>query len=411
MSGLNLGVIGMENLYKELQHLIGSSLLLQLALIVAVTKLSGVLSTKLNQPTVFGKLLAGIIIGPSLLGLIEPNEFIKGLAEIGVIVLMFLAGLETDIEEFKKVGVGATVSAVGGIVLPMLIGAMYALQSGYKPLIALFIGTVLTATSVSISAQTLRELGKLQSPVGMTILGAAVIDDVLGIVVLTLVLGLAGAGGGFAAVAIVIAKMIAFFVFSLTLGKIIVRPLLRWASDLPVTESLAAAALIFGLVMAFLSEESGVANITGSYIAGLLIGMTDYKKKVTRQMETVGFTFLVPVFFVSIGLVAQVKSIGGNWVFVLVITLIAVLTKVVGCGLGAKATGFDFRDSLSIGAGMISRGEIALIIASIGLTRNLIEQPLYTAMVTMVLVSTIVTPPLLKLTLKKDSGTKSSLNA
>lgn len=411
MSGLNLEVAGVENLYKEIQHLIGSSLLLQLALIVAATKLAGVLSAKLNQPTVFGKLLAGIIIGPSLLGLIEPNEVIKGLAEIGVIVLMFLAGLETDLEEFKKVGVGATVSAVGGVLLPMLFGALYALQSGYSFLIALFIGIVLTATSVSISAQTLRELGRLQSPVGMTILGAAVIDDVLGIVVLTLVLGLAGAGGGFTAVAIVIVKMIAFFVLSLTLGKIIVRPLLRWASDLPVTESLAAAALVFGLIMAFLAEASGVANITGAYIAGLLIGLTDFKKKVTRQMETVGFTFLVPVFFVSIGLVAQVKSIGSGWVFLVVLTLIAIFTKVIGCGLGAKITGFDFHDSLAIGTGMISRGEIALIIASIGLTRSLIDQPLYTAIVAVVLVSTIVTPPLLKLTLKKDSGANSSINA
>ncbi|TLM78894.1 MAG: cation:proton antiporter, partial [Actinobacteria bacterium] len=234
--------------------------------------------------------------------------------------------------------------------------------------------------------------------------------DVLGIVVLTLVLGLAGAGGGVAAVAVVIVKMAVFFVLSFTLGKIIARPLLRWASDLPVTESLAAAALIFGLVLAFLAEESGVANITGSYIAGLLIGMTKYKKQVTRQIETVGFTFLVPVFFVSIGLVAQVKSIGGSWIFVVILTLIAVFTKIIGCGLGAKISGFDFHDSLAIGTGMISRGEIALIIASIGLTRNLIDQPLYTAMVTMVLVSTIVTPPLLKLTLKKEPARQPGLN-
>jgi Kef-type K+ transport system membrane component KefB len=420
----------MDNLYRELQHLISSSLLLQLALIVAATKLSGVISNKLDQPTVFGKLLIGIIIGPSLLGLIQPNEFIRGLAEVGVIVLMFLAGLETDVEEFKKVGYGATVSAVGGVLLPMGIGAWYAWQTGSSILVALFVGTVLTATSVSISAQTLRELGRLQSPVGMTILGAAVIDDVLGIVVLTLVLGIAGesaaagavgdtaagvavgaaAGGEFVATAIVIVKMAVFFVLSFTLGKKIIRPLLRWADKQPVTESLAAAALFFGLILAFLAEESGVANITGSYIAGLLIGMTKYKKQVTRQIETVGFTFLVPVFFVSIGLVAQVQSLGGSLQFVVILTLIAVFTKIVGCGLGAKISGFDFRDSLAIGTGMISRGEIALIIASIGLTRKLIDQPMYTAIVAMVLVSTIVTPPLLKLALRKGPEPRAGTN-
>ncbi len=399
----------MVSLYQELQHQINSSMLLQLALIIAATKLSGVLSAKLNQPTVFGKLLIGIIIGPSLLGLLQPGELIKALAEIGVIILMFLAGLETDVAEFKKAGYGSTVAALGGVILPMGIGTLFVWQTGAPLLVALFIGTVLTATSVSISAQTLRELGRLQSPIGMTILGAAVIDDVLGIVVLTLVLGLAaGTSGGIAAVGIVIAKMVAFFLISLMVGKRIIRPLLTWTAKLPVTESLAAAALVFAFMLAFLAEESGVANITGSYIAGLLIGMTEFREQVTRRIEAVGYSFLVPVFFISIGLVAQVKSLGAGWTFVVVLTLIAVFTKIIGCGVGAKVAGFNFRDSLAIGTGMVSRGEIALIIASIGLARQLIDQPLYTAIVTMVLVSTIVTPPLLKLALPKKAAASSA---
>ncbi|ADG83735.1 cation:proton antiporter [Thermincola potens] len=382
--------------YHELQRAVSESILLQLVIVLTATKLFGTISKRLNQPTVFGKLLAGLIIGPSLLGILQPTEIIKELAEVGVIVLMFLAGLETDVEEFRKAGFASTLTAVGGVILPLLAGLGIGLATGHNLFISLFIGTLLTATSVSISATTLRELGRLQTPVGLTILGAAVIDDILGIVVLTLVLGLAGAGSGIGAVGILIGKMVIFFVVALVIGKKLIPPILKFADKMPVNHGLTTAGLVLAFVFAYVAELSGVANITGAYIAGVLIGMTKFGHQVTEHTETVGFTTVIPVFFVSIGLLAQVNSLQGGILFVTAITLIAILTKILGCGVGARIAGFNNRDSLAIGAGMISRGEIALIIATIGLNRNLINDSLFTASVVMVLITTIITPPLLK---------------
>ncbi|HWI55146.1 MAG TPA: cation:proton antiporter [Desulfobacteria bacterium] len=383
--------------YASLKAVINGNLLLQLVIIIAAVKLAGGISDKLNQPTVFGKLLVGIIIGPSLLGLVHETETLKLLSELGVIVLMFLAGLETDVSEFKKAGPAATLTAIGGVILPMAAGAIYSAAAGYQGFIPLFIGTVLTATSVSISAQTLKELGKLKTQFGMTILGAAVIDDVLGIIVLTLVLGLTGTGGGgLYGVTWVIIKMGLFFLLSIFLGTSLIPRFLKWMKRMPVSHGLTAAALIIVFLFAFAAEVSGVANITGAYIAGIIMGITKYREEIIEKSEALGYPFLIPVFFVGIGLSAKVDAVSGGLVFIVILSLIAVLTKVIGCGAGAKISGFSWEKSLVIGTGMISRGEIALIIATIGLNRNLIDSSLYTALVIMVLVSTVATPPLLK---------------
>lgn len=383
--------------FSHITKFTNENLLIQLVIIITSVKLAGVLSDKLKQPTVFGKLLVGVIIGPSLLGLLHETETLKLLSELGVIILMFLAGLETDVDEFRKAGFAATLTAIGGVILPMAAGSLYSLSAGYSGFIPLFIGTVLTATSVSISAQTLRELGKLKSKVGMTILGAAVIDDVLGIVVLTLVLGLAGAGGGgAAAITWVIAKMGLFFFLSIFIGKIIIPPLLKWFHHTPVTQGITSAALVLVFLFAFAAEKSGVAGITGAYIAGIIMGTTKYKEEITERAEALGYPFLIPVFFVGIGLSAEIKTLTGGILFTVILSIIAVLTKIVGCGAGAKISGLSWKKSLIVGTGMISRGEIALIIASLGLSKNLIDSSLYTSLVVMVLVSTVATPPLLK---------------
>lgn len=390
---------------EGIRHFTNENILIQLAVIILSVKLAGTLSERIGQPTVFGKLLIGILIGPSFLGLVEETETLKILGELGVIMLMFLAGLETDLEEFKKAGVASSLTAVGGVALPMIAGAVYSSMAGYQGFIPLFIGTVLTATSVSISAQTLKELGQLSSREGMTILGAAVIDDVLGIVVLTVVLGLAGAGGGFGAVAWVILKMVVFFVASIFLGRILIPPVLAKMEKAPVSHGLTAAALIFVFLFSFAAEKSGVANITGAYIAGILMGTTVFKDEIIEKSEALGYSFLIPVFFVGIGLSAKVNAITGGIAFVVILSLIAVLTKIIGCGLGAKIAGFGWARSLMVGTGMISRGEIALIIASIGLSRKIIDASLYTAIVIMVLVTTLVTPPLLKIVSQRACGT------
>lgn len=383
--------------FSHIREFTNENLLIQLVIIITSVKLAGILSDKLHQPTVFGKLLVGVIIGPSLLGLLHETETLKLLSELGVILLMFLAGLETDVDEFRKAGFAATLTAIGGVILPMAAGSLYSLSAGYSGFIPLFIGTVLTATSVSISAQTLRELGKLKSKVGMTILGAAVIDDVLGIVVLTLVLGLAGAGGGgAAAITWVIVKMGLFFFLSIFIGKIIIPVLLKWFHRTPVTQGITSAALILVFLFSFAAEKSGVAGITGAYIAGIIMGTTKYKEEITEKAEALGYPFLIPVFFVGIGLSAEIKTLTGGILFTVILSIIAVLTKILGCGAGAKISGLGWKKSLIVGTGMISRGEIALIIASLGLSKNLIDSSLYTSLVAMVLVSTVATPPLLK---------------
>lgn len=391
---------------SSLREIINESILLQLGIIIASVKLAGAISDKLNQPTVFGKLLVGIIIGPSLLGLIHETETLKLLAELGVIVLMFLAGLETDVDEFKKAGFAATLTAVGGVILPMAGGTLYSMAAGYKGFVPLFIGTVLTATSVSISAQTLKELGWLKSKVGMTILGAAVIDDVLGIVVLTLVLGLAGTGGGAAGVTWLIVKMGLFFLLSVFVGKTFIPGILQWMHRMPVAHGLTAAALVVVFLFAFAAEKSGVANITGAYIAGIIMGTTKFRDEIAEKSEALGYTFLIPVFFVGIGLSAKVDAVTGGVAFIVILSLIAILTKVLGCGAGAKISGFGWKKSLVIGTGMVSRGEIALIIATIGLNQHLIDSSLYTALVIMVLASTVVTPPLLKAVIQWSDSKK-----
>jgi len=397
-------------LVESFREVTNESLLIQLVIIISSVKLAGALSDRLGQPTVFGKLLVGIIIGPSLLGLVRGTETITLLAELGVIILMFLAGLETNVEEFKKAGFASTLTALGGVALPMVAGALYAMAVGYKGYIPLFIGTVLTATSVSISAQTLRELGKLRSKMGMTILGAAVIDDVLGIVVLTFVLGLAGAGagagdgGGAAQMTMVIIKMALFFILSVYLGKMVIQPVLKKVRRFPVAQGLISGALVIVFLYSFVAEASGVANITGAYIAGILMGTTKYRDEIVSRAETIGYSFLIPVFFAHIGLQAEVKGIGGGIAFIVIISLIAILTKVLGCGAGAKISGFGWKKSAVIGAGMISRGEIALIIAAIGLNNKIVDSELYTTLIIMVLVTTIVTPPLLKALIHWSEG-------
>lgn len=397
----------------SIREFTNESFLIQLAIIIASVKLIGSLSDKLGQPTVFGKLLIGIIIGPSFLGLVHETETLKLLSEIGVIILMFLAGLETDVDEFKKAGFAATLTALGGVILPMAAGSLYSMASGHQGFVPLFIGTVLTATSVSISAQTLKELGRLRSKVGMTILGAAVIDDVLGIIVLTLVLGLAGTGGsaGAAAVTWVIIKMGLFFLISVFLGKLVIPVFLQWLHKMPVAQGLTAAALVIVFLFAFAAEKSGVANITGAYIAGIIMGTTKFKDEITEKSEALGYSFLIPVFFVGIGLSAKVDAVTGGLVFIIVLSLIAILTKILGCGAGAKLSGFGWKKSLVVGTGMVSRGEIALIIASIGLSKNLIDSSLYTALVIMVLASTVVTPPMLKAVINWSDNTKKHVPA
>ena len=386
----------------------GYFFLFELALIVLAVKILGHWSVRLGQPSVFGKLLAGIILGPSLLNLIHPSPLIAELAEVGVILLMFLAGIETDIQEFRKSALASTFVAFGGVIVPFFGGMLTASMFGYEIATAVFVGALLVATSVSISVQTLKELGRLKSKEGVTILGAAVLDDVLGVITLSAVLGFTAGGvdGGTGAGAIltVLIKIVVFFAIAVLLGYFALPKVMAWFKNLNVTQTVLSVGIVSALLFAYLGELFGVAGIVGAYVCGLMLSLTPFREELTHRVEAFSYPFFVPMFFFNIGLVAnfQEMSTGIIW-FSLVLSFVAVITKIIGCGIGAKLSKFTTRDSVGIGVGMVARGEVGLIIAMIGIEGGLIDNDLFGAAVIVVLVTTLVTPPLLKLALPKRS--------
>ena len=327
---------------------------------------------------------------------------IRDFAEVGVILLMFVAGLETDLAEMRRVGKVAFWAAFGGVVLPMAGGIAVAILFGL-PLYweGIFIGTILTATSVSISAQTLMEIGALRSREGATILGAAVIDDVMGIVVLSFVVAFARASSGgvdAVQVGLVIARMAAYFAVAIAAGRVLA-PVLRWASRLPVTQAVLSAALVVALLYAWAAEYAGgVAAITGAYVAGVLMAQTPFKRQIDAGIHPLTYSIFVPLFFIAIGLRANGRELGGSIAFTAALVLVAIAAKAIGCGVLARMLGFTSTESLRVGVGMISRGEVGLIVAGYGLANGLIGQQVFSASVVMVLATTMVTPPLLRWT-------------
>ena len=327
---------------------------------------------------------------------------VRDFADVGVILLMFVAGLETDLAEMRRVGKVAFWAAFGGVVLPMAGGIATAVLFGL-PLYweAIFIGTILTATSVSISAQTLMEIGALRTREGATILGAAVIDDVMGIIVLSFVVAFARASSGSAdlgEVALVVVRMAADFAVAIVAGRLL-GPVLSWVNRLPVTQAVLSAAVVIAFLYAWAAEEGGgVAAITGAYVAGVLLAQTRFKEQIVAGIHPLTYSIFVPIFFIGIGLQANGRELGDSIAFTLVLVVVAILTKALGCWLGARMLGFNTAESVRVGAGMISRGEVGLIIAGYGLANGLIDQPVFSAAVVMVLVTTMITPPLLKLT-------------
>ncbi|MEH6937321.1 cation:proton antiporter [Bacillus sp. JJ664] len=373
-------------------------LIFQLAIILIASKIAGDVSVRLKQPSVLGKLLIGIVLGPTVLGLIEDTEVLKEISNIGVILLMFIAGLETDLDEFKRTGKASAAVGVGGILVPFALGYLTGIYMNLSPIQASFLGLLLSATSVSISVQVLKEMDQLKSREGATILGAAVIDDILVILALAFLMSLAG---GDVNLTKVILKKVLFFVFAIVVGWKFVPFFLRKFSSLRVTETVISSALIICFMYAYLAEYTGVAAIIGSYIAGVAISVTEFKHEVFEKVETISYSIFVPVFFTSIGVAVQFTGIMNHIGIIISLSLIAIFSKLIGSSLGAKVTGFSWRNSLGIGSAMVSRGEVALIIAAIGIENDLLNQDLFAVIVIVILVTTIVTPPMMKAFLNK----------
>lgn len=379
------------------------SYLLGLAIILLSTKLLGLLSRKISLPQVVGALVAGILIGPACLGIVRETSFFSTISEIGVILLMFGAGLETDLHELKKAGKASFVIALIGVIVPLLggFGLSYAFNIGEelpasKMLQYVFIGVVLTATSVSITVETLKELGKLSTSAGNAILGAAVIDDILGIIALTIITSISNPD---IKIGIVLLKILGFFVFSILAAVLFHFGFQKWSAK--VVKNLrrhSIICLVFCLLLSYCAETFfGVADITGAYVAGLAISGCEKAHYVDSRFNTLSYLLLSPVFFASVGLKVQIGNMNSTLIiFSVLLVLVAILTKVVGCGLGARFCRFSSRESLQIGVGMISRGEVALIVADKGKALGLMGDDLFGPVVIMVVVTTVITPIFLK---------------
>lgn len=392
----------------------GYHYLLDLALILLSTKVLGLFSQRFRMPQVVGALVAGLLLGPAALGIIEETDFLRATASLGVIVLMFTSGMETDLNELKRCGKSAFLIALAGVLLPLLGGFAVGHYFNDPTLLVnntpgpqgslllqnVFLGIILTATSVSITVETLRELGKLRGTAGSVILAAAIIDDVLGIVALTIVTSFSDHS---VHVGLVLLKILLFFVFAVVAGVGFARSYRWWTGKTEENRTQhAIVAFVFCLLMSYLAEEVfGVADITGAFVAGLVLANAttgERSRYLSDKFESVSFLYLSPVFFASIGLQVVLSAMNLHiLLFAVVLTIVAILTKILGCGLGARLCRYSPKESLQIGVGMISRGEVALIVATKGASLGLINPELFGPVIVVVVVTTIITPILLKL--------------
>ena len=369
--------------------------ILQIVLVLFATKLAGNFAARLGQPSVLGKIIVGIILGPALLGWVHDTELLTVFSQIGVLLLMFLAGLETDLQEMNRNKKAAILVALGGIILPIILGYAGAQYYGMSTGEAIFIGLLLSATSVSISVQALRELGWLNSKEGSTLLGAAVLDDI--VVVILIAIAMSFFAGSDTNIGLLIGKKVLFFAILIVLAKWFIPQFIKVFKKFKVTESILSAGLIICFGLSYFAEVLGIAGIIGAFFAGIAIAQTEFRKEIEHKVEPIAYGIFVPFFFVSIGIAVSFDGIGDQIGFIIVFSIIAVVSKFVGSGLGAKLAGFDTRSSMGVGAGMVSRGEVALILAAMGLEGGLLPGNYYTSVIIVIIVTTIVTPPLLKL--------------
>jgi Kef-type K+ transport system membrane component KefB len=402
-------------------------LAIALVIIITAAKAGGYLSYRIGQPSVLGELLAGVVLGPSVLNLLHFQYFsdehiaetIHYLGEIGVLLLMFVAGLELHLTDLLKSRKVAVLAGMLGVLFPMLFGAGLGKLFSTSMSEALFIGLILAATSVSISAQTLMELKVLRSRVGISLLGSAVFDDVLVVLGLSIFIALSSPqpGSGWANILLTILEMVLYLVIATSLGMFLLPTMSRTVKNLPISQALIAFTIVIVLLYGWTAEELGnMAAITGSFLAGLSFARTPVKERIESGILPLAYGLFVPVFFVNVGLAANVRELVGEnfWLF-LAMTVVAILSKVFGAGLGGELGGLKRREALQLGIGMMSRGEVGLIVASVGITQGVIPQNVFSSIVGVVVITTLLTPPMLRLSFSKhkpqepDKGEKPSL--
>ena len=373
-----------------------------LAIIIVFAKLFGLLARKLKAPQVAGEIVAGLVLGPCLLGWVEITPFISQMAEIGVILLMFCAGLETNIKDLIKTGPKALAIACSGVFVPLAGGTLlYMLFYGFSGFgtpeffKALFMGTIMTATSVSITVESLREMGVLKGEIGTCIINAAIIDDVIGMIVLTVVVGF---NDPTAKPLLVLRNTAIFFVLALIIGYAAYKVFKKVDQRYPHTRRITIAGLALCLALSFIAEKYfGIADITGAYVAGLILCNIHDSDYIARRLDINSYIMFGPIFFASIGLKTDIKEFNLSilW-FSLAFVAVALLTKIIGCGLMARLLGYPFKHAIKIGVGMMTRGEVALIVSQKGLAVGLLNPVYFTSVILLIIISSILTPVILK---------------
>lgn len=378
-------------------------ILLDLAVIIVFAKVFGIVARYLKAPQVVGQIVAGLVIGPCALGLVDQSEFLIQMAEIGVILLMFSAGLETNLRDLMKTGLKALAIACAGVLVPLVGGTLlYMGMYGTSPLgsigfyKAVFIGVIMTATSVSITVQTLKDMGKLKGELGTTILSAAIIDDVIGIVVLTFVIGMTGSSTNPTQV---IVNTALFFILAVGVGVVIYVIFKKYDTSHPHTRRIPILGLALCFAMAYVAEEYfGIADITGAYVAGIILCSLKDSDYIAEKMDINSYMLFGPVFFASIGLKTDISGFSKSLiVFCIGFVIVALITKIIGCGLMSRILGFKGTSAIIVGVGMMTRGEVALIVAQKGLSAKLISSEYFTAVILLIVISSVITPILLKL--------------
>ena len=378
-----------------------------LAIIIIFAKVFGILARKCKAPMVVGEIIAGLIIGPCLLGWVQPTEFILQMAEIGVILLMFSAGLETNLKEMIKTGPKALVIACAGVFVPLLGGTLfYMCFYGFSAVgtpeffKAIFMGTIMTATSVGITVEALREMGYLKGKIGTTILNAAIIDDIIGMIVLTVVIGF---NDPKSQPWMVVRNTVLFFCLALVGGYIAYKIFKKVDQKYPHTRRITIAGLALCLIMAYVAEHYfGIADITGAYVAGIILCNIRDSEYIARRLDINSYVMFGPIFFASIGLKTNIQNM--DWsilLFSLGFVAVALLTKIIGCGLVSILCKIPPKHAVKVGVGMMTRGEVALIVAQKGMSVGLLDPVYFTSVILLIIISSILTPILLKLLYSK----------
>jgi len=384
------------------------SVLKDLAIIVVFAKVFGLIARKLKAPQVVGEIIAGLVVGPSVLGIVKLNQFLDICAGLGVVLLMFSAGLGTNLKQLLHTGVKALLIACAGVLVPLIGGTLlYMCFYGFSAIgtpqffTAVFIGVIMTATSVSITVETLKELGKLKTELGTTILSAAIIDDVIGILVLTFVIGFKNPDSNPGWVAL---STLAFFALSVVLGFVIYKAFKIIDKRWPHTRRIPILALALCFGLSYVAEKVfGIADITGAYVAGIILSKLHDSDYIEQKMDINSYMIFGPIFFASIGLKTEIS--GFTWellLFSLAFVAVALVSKIIGCGAMSRLCGFKGSDTLKVGVGMMTRGEVALIVAQRGLTEGMIGSQYFTSVILLIIVSSILTPIILKLLYARD---------